>query len=90
MLEQVCLWLVRERLTISTCFAGVISTSKGESRSHASLMSPRDTGTTETKKAEDETLLATSLRVESRVQSNLAIVKCINPTDPFTIAIISL
>ena len=24
------------------------------------------------------------------VQSNLAIVKCINPTDPFTIAIISL
>ena len=28
-LEQVRLWLVRERLTMSTCFAGVMSTSKG-------------------------------------------------------------
>ena len=42
-LEQVRLWLVRERLTISTCFAGVISTSKGGGRSNAGLMSPRDT-----------------------------------------------
>ena len=30
------------------------------------------------------------LNLDDRVQSNLAIVKCINPTDPFTIAIISL
>ena len=40
--EQVRLWLVRERLKISTCFAGVMSTSKGGGRSHACLMSPRD------------------------------------------------